>query len=349
MTKETKKKFIWAFISVLIAGLCIWMVLRGAKGMSLELLRSKIANSNPFLMLASALCMFGFIFFEALSIHALLKGSSGYNKRKRYCITYSAADVFVSAITPSASGGQPAAAFFMMLDGIPGTVSTVVLIINLVMYTLAVVVAGLVALLIAPGQILIFSSVSKLLILVGISITLGLMLLFWLILKKGDIIFNFGIRAVDFMHDKLHMKHLIKHPEVKKAKIEKTREDYKQCARLMTGKKKELILSLLYNIGSRFSLTTVTPLIYVATTGDWAHFNNLWATQCLVAIGSNCAPIPGAMGVADALMLDGLSSIMDEEATFSLELLSRSMSFYLCVLLAGTIMGIGFFIRRRKK
>ena len=125
MSKDTKKKIIWAFVSLFLAGLCIWLVIRGSGELSLETLRAKLENANPVLMMLSALSMFGFIFFEALAMHALLK-DSGYRKKKRYCITYAAADVFVSAITPSASGGQPASAFFMMLDGIPGTVSTVV-------------------------------------------------------------------------------------------------------------------------------------------------------------------------------------------------------------------------------
>ena len=58
--------------------------------------------------------------------------------------------------------------------------------------------------------------------------------------------------------------------------------------------------------------------------------------QIMVVLGSNCVPIPGAMGVADYLMLDAFSQIIDDaSAVVNLELLSRTVSFYFCVLLCG--------------
>jgi hypothetical protein len=32
--------------------------------------------------------------------------------------------------------------------------------------------------------------------------------------------------------------------------------------------------------------------------------------QCFVAMGSNCVPIPGAMGVADYIMIDGFKQLV---------------------------------------
>ena len=41
------------------------------------------------------------------------------------------------------------------------------------------------------------------------------------------------------------------------------------------------------------------------------------------------------MGVADYLMVDGFKAFLDAEQVISMELLSRSLSFYCCVLLCG--------------
>ena len=57
--------------------------------------------------------------------------------------------------------------------------------------------------------------------------------------------------------------------------------------------------------------------------------------QSFAVIGSNCVPIPGAMGVADYLMLDGFEAFLPPDLVVSMELLSRSISFYACVLLCG--------------
>ena len=62
----------------------------------------------------------------------------------------------------------------------------------------------------------------------------------------------------------------------------------------------------------------------------------------MAILGYNFIPIPGAMGVADALLLDVFGSFLgNAQAAANLELLSRSISFYLCVLLCG----ISFLVR----
>lgn len=57
----------------------------------------------------------------------------------------------------------------------------------------------------------------------------------------------------------------------------------------------------------------------------------------MVTIGSNCVPIPGAMGVYDLLLLDGFSGIVPEELAVNLEVVSRSISFYSCLIFCGLV------------
>ncbi len=341
---SSKKRILWIIISLVLAGLCIYAVMNGVGDMSLRELLEEYKKADLKYMLIAALCMFGFIFFEACAIRSLLK-SADYHKHSKGGLLYASADVFFSAITPSASGGQPASAFFMMHDGVPGAVSTVILLINLVMYTLAVCTAGLIAFAMRPATVLGFSWLSKLLIVIGVAIVSGLMVLFLLILKKGNIIFDTGEKIINF----LHRIKLMKHPEKRIEKLNRAREDYKECVKLMAGKRKALFAAYIYNVCSRLSLTTVPVFVYLATGGTWKGFTAIWSTQCWVAIGSNCAPIPGAMGVADYLMLDGLNVIMDQDASVKLELLSRGVAFYCCVILSGLIMAIGYFLRFRGK
>ena len=56
----------------------------------------------------------------------------------------------------------------MMKDGIPGTVTMVALLINLVMYTLALLFLGILSFLLKFHMILEFSMVSKIFIVIGI-------------------------------------------------------------------------------------------------------------------------------------------------------------------------------------
>ena len=56
------------------------------------------------------------------------------------------------------------------------------------------------------------------------------------------------------------------------------------------------------------------------------------------------------MGAADYLMLDGFGSLMSKSDAVLLELLSRSLSFYACVLICGTVTLFSFlYVYRHRK
>ena len=95
--------------------------------------------------------MLGFIYFEGEALRVLVR-HMGYPAKRSHGFVYSAADVYFSAITPSASGGQPASAYFMLKDGIAGTAVMAALLLNLIMYTLAILTIGLVDILIFPER-----------------------------------------------------------------------------------------------------------------------------------------------------------------------------------------------------
>lgn len=140
-----RKKIVWMIISLILAGLSIFAVVSQSKTFSVEKFYNDIVNAEKGWVICAIVSMMGFIIFEGLAIHCIVRGIMG-KVRHRDCFLYSASDIYFSAITPSATGGQPASAFFMMRDGIPGPVVTVALILNLVMYTLALLVIGIVSL-----------------------------------------------------------------------------------------------------------------------------------------------------------------------------------------------------------
>ena len=73
-----------------------------------------------------------------------------------------------------------------------------------------------------------------------------------------------------------------------------------------------------------------------------------WATQGFAVLGSNCIPIPGAMGVSDYLMLEGFGMMMPSAEAANLELLSRGLSFYLCITVCGISVLLGYLLQKRR-
>ena len=117
--QQNKNKIICFIVTLILAVFTIYAVFSGG-GISVEEL----------------VAWLGFIYFEGEAIRVIV-AHMGYPAKRSHGFLYSAADVYFSAITPSASGGQPASAFFMMRDGMPGAAVMTALLVNLIMYTLA--------------------------------------------------------------------------------------------------------------------------------------------------------------------------------------------------------------------
>ncbi|MBO6166290.1 MAG: flippase-like domain-containing protein [Eubacterium sp.] len=341
---DKQKKIFWAVFSMALAVFTIWMVYKRSEGLSVKDIIAAASGANKIwfglAIIASAL----FIWFEGVAILSILKGA-GYKKSRFQGLIYSTSDIYFSAITPSATGGQPASAYFMMRDGIPGGVVTATLILNLMMYTISIVVLGICAVIIHPGVFFGFSKVSKILIICGFTALTVLASIFMLILKKGEKFFDILAKFLTF----LHKKKIIKKLDKKLAKLDKVKTDYASCAEIISGRPDVLLKAFMWNYLQRGSQVMVPMLIHISLGGKLAEAFKLFTSQCLITIGYNFVPVPGAMGIADYLMVDGFSGIMGREAAFELEMLSRGLTFYICVSVSGIITLIGYFIRRGVK
>lgn len=338
-----RKKVFWSVLSLLLAGTTIWGVLSQLGEMPLRQLRQSILESNKLYLAAACVCGLLFIIMEAEGIRRVLEGI-GYRARFRSGVLFSAADIYFSAVTPSATGGQPACAVFMIRDGIPAGAVTVTLIVNLILYTISIVLLGLGAVLGGFRLFFGFRLVSKILIAVGFLIMLGLTGFFFLLLRSGKKVFGFIGRVYHFLYDHKMIRLL----DARLARLEKAQEDFDRCVQLMKEQPKALRRAFVCNFIQRAARITVPALVYLAMGGRMALVPTILAIQCFVTIGYNCVPVPGGMGVADYLMVDGFSDLMGLEEALHLEVLSRSISFYFCVALSAMIVLAGY-LRQRKR
>lgn len=324
-----KKKIIWSLISLAIAGLTVYTVVSQSKDFSMQHFAEFVAMSNKLYLAGALLCMMGFIWFEGVAVLCILRGL-GYRRPAYRGMVYGGADVYFSAITPSASGGQPACAFFMMKDKIPGTVVTVTLLTNLIMYTVALLSLGLICIVFRFDIFLGFSTISKAFILVGIVVLVLLALVFFLLLKNGRILYGICDACLVF----LKKLHILKNGDAIRKKLLATMDEYSTCAQLAHGKRSMLWQAFGWNICQRLSQFGVVFMVFMAHGEGVRCAWDAFLTQCFVALGSNCVPIPGSMGVADYLMINGFSGMMPENRAVMMELLSRSISFYGCIVVS---------------
>lgn len=333
--KGFKSKLIWSVVFVAIAALTIWAV-TSQKDFSFTHFVSFMGDMHPGWLTCAFLGMAGFIVFEALAIMTIIK-SFGYKRPLRKGIIYSTSDIYFSAITPSASGGQPASAYFMMRDGISGSMTTVSLIVNLVMYSFAIVIIGITSILMMPSAFLGFPVAGKILIVIGAVLLIGIALFFLLLLYKSQILMKMGTGCIKLL-TKLR---ILKKPEAVQAKLVSALEEYRSHVAHLKGKGWMLVRALIFNILQRASLISVTLFIYLAAGNDPSLCIDVWVSQCLVVVGTNMIPIPGAMGISDYMLVSAFSAIGFTSAqALNLNLASRGVSFYLSVILCGLSMVI---------
>ena len=339
-----KRKLFWALFSLLLAVLSIWAVIGQSKNLSLAQMLASVRNANPFWLFFALLCTALYVIMEGEALRCILRGI-GYHLSFRRGLLCSTADIYFSAITPSATGGQPASAYFMVKSGVPAGVATATLLVNLILYTVSLITLGLAAVVAHFRLFLGMRLISKLLIGVGFVILLILTVLFFAMLRRGALIFGALRRFVRF----LHRKKLIFRLEYRLERLNNMEADFGNCAKTMKGKGPTMLHAFLWNLGQRAAQIAVPTFLFLAMGGRPHLALPLFASQCLVTLGYNCDPVPGAMGVADFLMLDAFSGLMAMEEAFRLEILSRGLSFYICVAISGIITGIGYLLLKKRE
>lgn len=343
MTKESfRKKLFWGILFFLIAIFNIKMIIKINKCFSLHMFVEFVKDTNFWWILLALLLMFLYVMFEGWSIVAICK-SFNHKFKKRDALVYAASDIYFSAITPSASGGQPASAYFMVKDGVSASVTTLALLYTLLMYVVSIVILNIITFLINPNIFFSFNFGAQLIIILGFFSQIVLMVVFYLLLYKD----KFLSKICNFFLNLLYKIHLIKNIDTKKDKLNKVMESYQKSAKMVKGKRKLLFKVLIFNLLQKICQIGVIIVVYLATFGTPENIFNIWSIECLVIIGAYCVPVPGGMGITDYLMLQGFKNIMSVEQAVNLELLSRGLSFYICVVSCGIIALIRYVILKR--
>lgn len=341
--KDIIKNIVWSAITAIIAILTITAITSQAKGFSVNDAWILIRHGNKGFMVLAMVSVILYIYLEGAAIRYILKHIS-VNISHRQAFLYSAADIYFSAITPSASGGQPASFYFMRKDGISFSKATLCLVLNLLMYSFAIDFIAVLSFIVRPDIFMGFNSFGKILIILGSIILIILTLFFFMLLKESKWMEKLGHWSISL----LGKIHILRKPEKKKEKLEKTIKKYSDISDVALGKGKMLFVAFLINLAQRVTQISITLFVYLGLGGRLKSAGDIWFAQAFAVVGSNCAPIPGAQGVADYLMIRGFSQFMPKDVAVHTELLSRGMSFYICIAISLATVAVGYVIRRKK-
>ncbi len=338
-----KKNILFGVGFLLLAALSVWVIGLTNPTCTPETVYEEIRHADKTWIGLAVISMSGFLFWEGMALNCLVHGICGKKQQSRGML-YSGADIYFSAITPSATGGQPASAFFMMRDGISAATTTVILLLNLVMYNLAIFSCGMITILFGQDIFLGYSVLAKMLIGIGVAVILALTMLFFVLLARKEVIRFLGEKCIA-VGVKLH---LLRHSEKKRERLERIITQYGQCSDSARGKGGMLGKAFLCNILQRICQSLVTVSCYLAIGGHPAKALNIWLAHIFAALGSNSVPIPGGIGATEYLLIQGIRSVDASVNVSRLALISRGISFYGCVILSIIVIGLGYFVQKQK-
>lgn len=337
-----KKRVISTIALLLLGALTVYVVSLQSASFTAEGFLDYVHSVKPWGLGAAFACMLGFICFEGMALLVICR-ALGYSRHFNRGMLYSAADIYMSAITPSATGGQPASALLMMRDGIPAGVTTVTLLMNLIFYTPAILVVALAGVIMYPQAYSLFGVPGRIMILLGI--------LFQVVLEGGYLLLIFHkkvfLAIVDFFLHLGQKLHLVHNAESRREKLLKMEREYHACSKGIRERWRAMLAAFGLNFLQRLSSVMVPVVLYLASGFPAREAYKIFALQSLVILGSNSVPIPGAVGVADYLFIDGYGMLIQDPV--NLELLSRTISFYTCILVSILILAIAYFAGRRAR
>lgn len=283
-------------------------------------------------ILLGPLFVFLSVFCEARNLSLILR-EIGHHRSWRECTVYASSDIYFSSITPSATGGQPAAAFYMTKSGIPLSQSSAVLVLNVTFYTVGLIVFTGIAFLLRPEFYASFAPTEKLCVWLGLgfhALLAAVCILFMVSRKMVLLVGGLVIRLLSALH-------IFKNREEKMQAFRASIETYRSCLTILKRNPSLVFRLLFYSVMQRLILTPITYLVFLSM-GIEASLVDVVAMQIYCTVGASAVPLPGAMGISEALyVLLFKRFIPDPNRCMFSMVLSRSVSGYLAILFCGYV------------
>lgn len=337
MNKKVRKHLFNILFVLVLLGLTVFILIKSNKELSWADVRAFFSNCNPAYIVLAVCGMLVFLLAEAWSLKNIAK-KFGYKTKFVSAFAYSSADAYYSALTPSATGGQPASAYYMVKDGIDAGSTTFILVFNLLGYTAAIFVLGVAAFVISlftstgGWAFLDFSVLSKVFIIVGVVMQVFLIWLFVACLKHPGAVLKTGGALIALLA-KLKFS---KKPEILREKLSAMVEKYRYCGEQIKKHRNLFLQTLLLNVLQRGAQVAITAFVFKAAKPqtDMLH---VFALQCFVLLGYNSMPLPGGSGVFELLYLNVFSTVafFDKPFLVVAVMVTRVISYYGCLIFSG--------------
>lgn len=325
MDRNRKKKLainVILFLAIMV--FTMWFVFRD-EGVEAVLTAMK-QMSFAHLLLAIAIALF-FVSAEGVMIWYLLRSIDGTSSLFS-CIRCSFIGFLFSAITPSATGGQPMQLYYLKRDGNSWSLSSVALMTVALMYKLVLVLFGVGILLFwhAPLRGYLGTGYYRLFLL-GLTLNTLLVVGLLMVMFTPSVIRLLSGKA-EWLAVKLH---LLKKAGSKQARLDHFMDNYQNALSFLKEHKGKMFVVLLGTVVQRAAVFALTYVVYRGMGMSGVALTTIMWLQAAVYIAVDMLPIPGAQGITEAMYRRAFLNIFTAGHVTASMCISRGVSFYLMI------------------
>ncbi len=253
---------------------------------------------------------------------------------------------YYNAITPFASGGQPAQMYYMAKMGVPGGSASSILMVKFLVYQVVLSIFGALAFIWKGRELYSYNTWVFWFSVIGFIINAGaILLLVFLSLSRGF------VKGLVFNIINLFSKmKLIRDPARTKEKLKSHVEDFHNGFKLMQCNAKAMIIISLLTALQLLCFFSITFFIYKGLGLKEEKWINIVLVQGLLYLAVSFVPTPGSTGASETGFMIFFRFLFPSNLIFVAMLLWRLISYYLNVL-AGIVFilwdSISSFIKSR--
>lgn len=339
--KKYTKMLLSGLFFLLVFALTVWGVFHDENPRQIL---NFLASANDWWLIPGVICVILFILGESVVIWYLMD-RLGTKVKFSHCALYSFIGFFYSAITPSASGGQPMQMVAMRRDRIPVAVSTVVLAIVTITYKLVLVVIGLGVVLIQPPLVMYYLDVVDPIIYLGIGLNVAFITVLLMMVFQPSL-----VRRIASMLLTLSGKiRKIQNPGKAQARLDRIIAQYNGAADVIKKNPRIVLNVFLITMAQRICLFSVICFTYWAFglrgTSPWVMIT-LYA---MISVAVDMLPLPGGMGISESMFLAIFEPIFGVALVLPGMVIARGISYYTQLAISAVMTGAAHFIIRDRR
>lgn len=335
-----KKKANYLFMILMIA---VTLLIMFSSENLKDLPQLLLKTNTVYLLVAVSMMLWDWL-FDGMILNIITRtvhGNVSYFKSLKIAII----GQYYSAITPFSTGGQPVQVYLMNKDSISVAKGSLILFNKFIIYQIAVTLYSLVMFILKFSFILNEAKGAVPFVIIGFIMNLGVLIGIIFLFYKEEWIKPIVLHVLKFLNKVGVIKDIDKYI----GKLDQSMLEYIQSVKKIKENKKSSIFLLILTLTQLTFYFSITYFVYLALGLSGETYIDIIAVQSLVYMAASYIPTPGTAGASEGGYYLLFKPLFTKNLIMYALLLWRTISYYLRVLVTGSVTLADYINRKRRK